>query len=100
MYRIDRSRQAEKDAETCKRAGYKKQLNKIMETIERNPYEPTQFFEKLVGNLKNMYSRHINYHNRVVYSVFPNTENARDDNGDLYDGIVRIHESWGHEYKN
>jgi plasmid maintenance system killer protein len=70
-----------------------------MTTVENDPYKPTQHFERLTGNLKGLYSRQINYKNRFVYTVLPNTENARDEDGNLYDGIVRVHESWGHKYK-
>jgi len=96
MYRVDWSNQVLKDAEKIERAGLKSKVADIAGTIERNPYEPTQNFEKLHGDLKNMYSRRVDYHNRFVYSVFPNTERLKDANGELYDGIVRVHQIWGH----
>jgi len=100
MYRVDLSKKAKKDEVTARRAGYGAKFAEIMNTVKRNPFEPTpgHHFEKLVGNLKNSYSRCINHHNRFVYEVLPNTENARDDDGNLYDGIVRVHEAWGHKY--
>ena len=101
MYRVDVTRRARKELETAKKNGWGGEVNKILKVIERAPFEPTpgQYFEKLKGALKDRCSRCINYHNRFIYSVHPNTENDRDGNGNLYDGIVRVHEAWGHKYK-
>jgi Txe/YoeB family toxin of toxin-antitoxin system len=100
MYRLDESKQAGKDYETAERAGRGAKLDEILAVMERDPYEdtPGHRFEQLVGNLKGACSRRIDYHNRIVYTVHPNTEGAKDDNGNLYDGIVRVHNAWGHRY--
>jgi len=50
MYKLRWSKQAKRDAETCERAGFKAQLDEILDTVEQSPYEPTQQFERLVGN--------------------------------------------------
>jgi len=101
VYRLDESKQAGKDYETAERAGRKAKLDEILSVLERDPFEPTpgHRFELLKNNLKGHYSRRINRHNRVLYTVHPNTEGARDDDGNPYQGIVRIHEAWGHNYK-
>jgi Txe/YoeB family toxin of toxin-antitoxin system len=99
MYKIQRTKQAKKDIETCIRAGYKEQLDKIRETIKRDPYEYSQGFERLTGNLKGYCSRQINKGNRFLYSVHKNTDGIKDENGNLYDGIIIVHESWEHNYK-
>jgi toxin YoeB len=99
MYRVDWTNRAEKDADACIRAGYGKQLAEILRTVENDPYDPVQHFERLVGNLKGVCSRQINYYNRFIYTVLPNTKNANDENGKRYDGIVLVHRSWKHEYK-
>jgi Txe/YoeB family toxin of toxin-antitoxin system len=99
MYIILRSKQAKKDAETCVRAGFKEQLDNIRDTLKRDPYEFSQGFERLAGNLKGFCSREINRVNRVLYEVLANAEGLRDEDGELYDGIVKIYESWGHRYK-
>jgi len=98
MYYIQHTKRSKKDTIKCIRAGYGKQLSAILDTVENTPYKPSQGFERLTGNLKGRCSRQINHHNRFVYEVLPNTENARDDEGNLYDGIVRVHEAWGHKY--
>jgi Txe/YoeB family toxin of toxin-antitoxin system len=99
MYKIIRSKQAKKDAETCARAGFKEQLDKIRDTLKYNPYEFSQGFERLTGNLKGYCSRQINRGNRVLYEVFANTEGLKDESGNLYEGIVKVYESWEHNYK-
>jgi Txe/YoeB family toxin of toxin-antitoxin system len=99
MHRVDWTNQANKDADICRRAGYGKQLAAILKTVKNNPYDPSQGFKRLKGELNGFCSRRISLHNRFVYEVLPNTENARDDDGDLYDGIVRVYEAWGHKYK-
>jgi Txe/YoeB family toxin of toxin-antitoxin system len=99
MYLILRSKQAKQDAETCLRAGFKKQLDNIRDTLKHDPYEFSQGFERLTGNLKGFCSREINHGNRVLYEVFANTKGLKDEHGKLYDGIVKIYESWGHRYK-
>ena len=92
MYRDDITKHATKDTAKVERAGLKPKAAEIIRTIRRNPFEPTQQFEKLVG-LDNTYSRRIDYHNRFVYEVFPNTENLKDANGE---GIVKVIRMWGH----
>jgi len=100
MYSVEWTNRAEKEAYTCIRAGCKERLSEILKTVENNPYDPSQHFERLTGNLKGFCSREINHHNRFVYKVLPNDEDARNDAGELYDGIVLVFESWGHKYKN
>ena len=101
MYLMTKSKQAEKDYDTAVRAGHRAWLAEIFSVIRKNPYEPTSghHFERLTGNLKGYCSRQIDYHNRVIYTVLPNTECARDKDGNLYDGIVHINRAWGHIYK-
>jgi len=87
--------------ETCFLTKYRKKLAEILTVLECDPYEPTHwhYFEKLKGPLKDRYSRRINSHHRVVYTVLPNTEGSKDKDGNPYQGIVRIYEAWGHKYK-
>jgi Txe/YoeB family toxin of toxin-antitoxin system len=99
MYKIRGTKQAKKDIVICERAGFKAQLDKIIDTVEKDPYDPSQGFKRLKGDLKGCCSRRINYNNRFFYEVLPNTENARDKDGNLYDGIVQVYEAWGHKYK-
>jgi len=100
MYRVDWTNKAKKGIDRCIHAGCGKQLSDMLRIVENNPYDPSQGFERLRGNLKTFCSRRINKGNRFLYEVLPNTENAMDDDGNLYDGIIRVYEAWGHRYKN
>jgi len=98
MHKVNWTKQAKKDADTCKRAGWGKHLIDILKTVKKDPYAPSQGFERLKGDLKGYCSRRIDSHNRFFYEVLPNTENAKDKDGNLYDGIVLVYEAWGHNY--
>jgi len=99
MYKIRRTKQAQKDAEKIERAGFKPQVAKIVKTVQNNPFEPSQGFEKLKGTKKPTYSRRINDHHRFVYMILPNTERLKNHNGEMYDGIVRVLRMWTHSTK-
>jgi Txe/YoeB family toxin of toxin-antitoxin system len=99
MYDIDWTKKAEKDYEIAKRAGFSPKIAEILNTVRDNPFKPTQGFEKLVGNLKDNYSRKISRHHRFVYDIQPNTEKLKGKDGKLFDGIVKIISMWGHNYK-
>jgi Txe/YoeB family toxin of toxin-antitoxin system len=91
MYLIKLAKRAQKDAAKIERAGLKSKAYEILNTVRRNPFEPTQQFEKLEGSRKKpKYSRHINQNHRFVYTVLPNTEGLKDATGALYKGIVRV----------
>jgi Txe/YoeB family toxin of toxin-antitoxin system len=100
MYKILRTKRAKRDAKICARAGFSAQLDEILDTVAEDPYKPAQHFERLTGDLKGYYSRQINYSNRFLYTVLPNDMGLKDDDSNLYDGIVVAHEAWGHKYKN
>ena len=55
MYKVTASRQAKKDAVNVERNGLKPEVEKIIETVERDPYYPSQEFEELKGNWKGVY---------------------------------------------
>jgi len=61
--------QAQKDAKKLARAGLKERAQRILEILERNPFEQHPSYEKLVGDLEGAYSRRINIQHRVVYEV-------------------------------
>jgi len=98
MYKAYFTKLAQKDAKTAKQNGYKDRIDEITETVERDPFEPTpgHRFEGLKGYDPPIYTRRINRHHRFVYTIEPNTENERDENGVPYEGIVVVHRIWGH----
>ena len=96
MYDARFTREARKDAVDIGRAELRPKVNKIIKTVQSNPYEDSQGFEKLVGDYKGAYSRRINRKHRFVYEVLPNTENLKDASGTPYTGIVKILSMWTH----
>jgi Txe/YoeB family toxin of toxin-antitoxin system len=96
MYDVRLARQAQKDAVNVERAGLKPKVAEIVRTVRNNPYEDSQEFEKLKGDLKGSYSRRITRQHRFVYEVLPNDENAEDVNGEPYKGVVKILSMWTH----
>lgn len=63
------TKQAEKDARKIASSGLGKQVNKLLDIIKKNPYEPYPLYEKLTGNLQGYYSRRINIQHRLIYQI-------------------------------
>jgi len=59
----------QKDAKKLFSVGLKEQAQRILDVLEKNPFEPHPPYEKLVGDLAGAYSRRINIQHRVVYQV-------------------------------
>ena len=93
-YKLEYSKQADKDARLLEGAKLDKKAKKLLGIIKRNPYEPP--YEKLVGNLSGSYSRRINKQHRIVYDILPNSDNLKDENGNIYEGIAHIIRMWTH----
>ncbi len=81
-WKIVLSKQAAKDAKKIASAGLKPQVQKLLGILQDNPYQPP--YEKLVGDLKNYYSRRINIQHRLVYQVLESEK------------IVKILRMWSH----
>lgn len=63
------SKKALKDAKKLKEAGLKPQAEQIFRLLAEGPFKSPPAYEKLVGNLKEFYSRRINIQHRLVYNV-------------------------------
>ena len=63
------AKQALKDAKKISSSGLRPKAEKLLEILQRNPYEQPPPFEKLVGDLDGAYSRRINIQHRLVYQV-------------------------------
>ena len=70
MYKLIYTRQAQKDAKKLAQSGLKKNALKILGIIEKNPFQKTPSFEKLLGDLVGAYSRRINIQHRIVYQIY------------------------------
>lgn len=84
MYQIKYTKQAVKDIENIKRAGLAQKAQRLITIVKSNPFQNPPPYEKLTGDLKDMYSRRINIQHRFVYEVF---EDKR---------IVKIIRLWKH----
>ena len=85
-YRIEFSKNALKDLKNIKRnPNYSRVVKNILGVLENDPFTPP--YEKLIGNLSQMYSRRINIQHRIVYTVHEDTK------------TIRILSTWSH-YEN
>lgn len=69
MYKIFYTKKAIKDIEKIKSAKLEKIAKNLINIIKENPYQNPPSYEKLVGDLKGLYSRRINLRHRLVYEV-------------------------------
>lgn len=70
MYDIVFTKTAIKDIPKLKAAHLDKTAKALIEVIKENPYQTPPSYEKLMGDLKGLYSRRINIQHRLVYEVF------------------------------
>ncbi len=63
------TKQAKRDAKKLARSGLKPAAQKLLEVLEKNPYQNPPPYEKLVGDLSGACSRRINIQHRLVYQV-------------------------------
>ena len=69
MWEIRFTKQAEKDKKLLKQARLDANAKKLLNLIAINPFQTPPSYEKLVGDLKDYYSRRINIKHRLVYRV-------------------------------
>ena len=68
-YSVKLAKSTMKDLKNLKSAHLEQKFKDIMEILKENPFQNPPPYEKLVGNLKDNYSRRLNIQHRVVYSV-------------------------------
>ena len=95
-YKLKYTKQAEKDARLLEQAGLDKKAIKLLIIIKDNPYQNPPPYEKLKGDFKGSISRRINRQHRIIYDILPNTENLKDENDELYKGIIKVIRMWTH----
>lgn len=98
MYDVILSKQALKDLDKLKQAGaaYASKAGELVGIVEENPYSNPPPYEKLKGDLQGFYSRKINDQHRFVYHILPNVDGLKDENGELFQGIVHVARMWTH----
>lgn len=77
MYQIVYAKAALKDVPKIKAAHLDGKVKALLEVIRENPFGSPPSYEKLVGDLKGMYSRRINIQHRLVYEVFEQEKTVR-----------------------
>jgi len=84
IYRLVYTKQAQRDAKKILRVGLKKNVLKLLEILEQNPFQSPPRYEKLLGDLSGAYSRRINIQHRLVYQVLEE------------DKVVKVLRMWTH----
>ena len=69
MYKIVYTKTAVKDIPKLKAAHLDSRAKALIDLIKENPFQVPPSFEKLVGDLKGLFSRRINIQHRLVYQV-------------------------------
>ena len=70
-YKLMITKSAQKDKEKIKQyPALKRNVENLLMLIAANPFQNPPPYEKLVGNLKECYSRRINSQHRLVYTVY------------------------------
>ena len=69
LYTIKFSKQAEKDKLKLKNSNLDKNCKNILNLMMENPFCYPPSYEKLTGELSELYSRRINRQHRIVYEV-------------------------------
>ena len=87
MYKIVYHKNALKDIEKLKKSNLVKKTKSLIEILKDNPFQNPPPYEKLLGDLKDLYSRRINIQHRLVYEVLEDKK------------TVRILSMWSH-YEN
>ena len=68
-YSIVYTKLAVKDIANLKQAGLAAKAKKLIDIVRVNPFQNPPPYEKLIGDLRGMYSRRINIQHRLVYEV-------------------------------
>ncbi|MBQ6375852.1 Txe/YoeB family addiction module toxin [Candidatus Saccharibacteria bacterium] len=83
-YTLVFTRQAEKDLRKIRAAGLAPKVERLLEVLRSNPFTTYPRYEALSGDLKGYYSRRINIHHRLLYTV------------DTKKHVVAIFRAWTH----
>ena len=84
IYKINYSKQAEKDAEKLLSANLDSKVKEIINELKTDPYSSTYHYEKLKYELAGKHSKRISYQHRLVYVVDENTK------------VIHIYRMWSH----
>ena len=83
-WKVVYTKQAQKDARKLVKSGLKSKVEKLIELLQKDPFQKSPPFEKLMGDLSGAYSRRINIQHRIVYQVHEK------------DKVIKIIRMWTH----
>ena len=83
-YKLIYTKQAKKDAKKVASSGLKPKVEKLLDTLRKDPLETYPPYEKLVGDLAGAYSRRINIQHRLGYQIYEKRK------------IVKVIRMWSH----
>ena len=70
MYKVVVTKQALKDFPKLTSIGLDRKAKALIELLKDNPFQNPPSYEKLVGDMDNLYLRKINIEHRLVYQVY------------------------------
>ena len=76
-YSLEFTKHSQKDALKLKESGFKEKTQQLLEILKENPWQNPPPYEKLVGDLKGLYSRRINIQHRLIYEVYEQKKKVR-----------------------
>jgi toxin YoeB len=76
-WRLFFTKHALKDSNKLIEAGLKDNADEIIEILREDPYKSPPKFEKLVGDLKGVYSRRINIKHRIIYQIYDDEKSVK-----------------------
>ena len=77
MYKIEYHKKAIKDIEKLMQNNLAARAKNLIEVLKNNPFQNPPPYEKLLGDLKELYSRRINIQYRLIYQVFEDKKLVR-----------------------
>lgn len=84
MYKLILTNSANKDFKKLKKSPYLNKAKKIFDSLQIDPYQESDHFEYLSGDMEGYISKRINIQHRIVYQIFEEQK------------IVRVLRAWTH----
>jgi Txe/YoeB family toxin of toxin-antitoxin system len=69
--------QAQRDAKKLAKSGLKPKALRLLDILQKDPYQNSPPYERLVGDLTGACSRRINIQHRLVYQVLPDIRTVK-----------------------
>ncbi len=70
FWKIVYSKDALKEKKIAYKAGFESKIKQLVKVIQEDPFAPYPPYEKLIGDLKGVYSRRISVQHRFMYIVY------------------------------